>query len=86
MHFATMKRNITVALDATLLKRARAVAAQRGRSISALLADELRELVARERAYEQAQGKALAYLDNPYDLGGTGIGKRDSLYDRKVIR
>lgn len=23
---------------------------------------------------------------NPYDLGRTGIGKRDSLYDRKVIR
>ena len=40
------KHNITVAIEASLLKKARAVAARRGRSVSALLADELRQLVA----------------------------------------
>jgi len=36
-----MKQNITVAVDKGLLKKARAIAAQRGASVSALLADEL---------------------------------------------
>ncbi|MGH8284547.1 MAG: hypothetical protein ACRETT_02135 [Steroidobacteraceae bacterium] len=38
------KHNITVSLERGLLKQARAVAARRGRSVSALLADELRDL------------------------------------------
>ncbi|MDE2251650.1 MAG: PIN domain nuclease [Gammaproteobacteria bacterium] len=40
----TAKHNITLAIEPGLLRKARAVAARRGRSVSALLADELREL------------------------------------------
>ena len=55
-----LKRNITVAIDAALLKQARGVAARRGSSVSALLADELRELVASETEYAAAERKARA--------------------------
>ncbi len=81
-----MKQNITVALDKGLLKRARAIAAQRGTSISGLLAQELGMLVSREKAYARARTKALAYLNNPFHLGGPGIGDREALHDRQSLR
>ena len=62
------KHNITLAIDATLLKRARAVAARRGLSVSALLAEELRVLVAAYREYEAARRRAVAMLDGGLSL------------------
>jgi hypothetical protein len=81
-----MKQNITLAIDQPLLKRARAIAAQRGTSVSALLAQELRTLVDRETAYVQARTKALAQLQKPFHLGGTGIPSREALHDRQSLR
>jgi hypothetical protein len=80
------KQNITVALDTKLLKRARAYAADKGTSISAMLADELSRILARETAYEQAKVRALARLNSPFHLGGEGIADRDALHDRKSLR
>ncbi len=81
-----MKRNITLAIDKPLLKRARAIAGQRGTSISTLLAQELGRLVDREAAYAQARTKALAHLENSFHLGGTGIPDREALHDRQALR
>jgi len=81
-----MKQNITLAIDQRLLKLARAIAAQRGTSISGLLAHELTRLVDRQTAYTQAKSKALAYLRKPFHLGGTGIPDREALHDRKGLR
>ncbi len=81
-----MKQNITLAIDKPLLKRARAIAAQRGTSVSTLLAQELERLVDREGAYAQARMKALAHLENPFHLGGTGIPNREALHDRQSLR
>ena len=81
-----MKQNITLAIDKPLLRRARTIAAQRGTSISALLAQELGTLVDREAAYVQARTKALAYLENPFHLDGTGIPSREALHDRQSLR
>ena len=81
-----MKQNITLAIDKALLKRARAIAAQRGTSISALLAHELGRLIDRDAAYAQAKTKALTYLQTPFHLGGTGIPDREALHDRKGLR
>ena len=52
------KYNITVAIDPALPKMARAVAARRGRSVSGLIADELRELVAEDARYAAARKRA----------------------------
>ena len=75
------KHNITVALDAGLLKRARAVAARRGLSVSALLAYELRELVDEDRTYQTARRRALTLLSSPLPLGGAPF-PREALHER----
>jgi hypothetical protein len=84
MHLA-IKHNITVAIDASLLKKARAVAARRGLSVSALLAEQLRELVEVTGRYEAARRKASALLAAPIPLGGAPL-PRDALHERRRVR
>jgi hypothetical protein len=79
------KHNITVAIEPGLLKKARAVAARRGLSVSALLADELRELVEDEAQYAAARKRALALFSTPIPLGGTPFN-RDALHERHSLR
>jgi hypothetical protein len=79
------KHNITVAIEPGLLKKARAVAARRGLSVSALLADELRELVAGDALYTAARKRALALFSTPLSLGGTTL-TRESLHERRRLR
>ena len=79
------KHNITVAIDSTLLKKARAVAARRGLSVSALLAVELRELVSEEAQYTAARQRALGLFSQALALGGTPLA-REALHDRRGIR
>jgi len=80
------KQNITLAIDGALLKRARAVAARRGLSVSALLAAELRALLAEEAAYESARRRAAALLQDGLPLGGVRIDDRESLHERRRVR
>jgi hypothetical protein len=81
-----MKQNITLAVEKPLLKRARAIAAQRGKSVSALLADELEKIADQDAAYDKAMANALAFLKSPFHLGGEGLGDRERLHARKSIR
>lgn len=80
------KQNITVAIESGLLKQARAIAARRGRSVSALLADELRELIGEDRAYAAARQSAKAMLKTGFDLHGARMRDRDAVHDRRRIR
>jgi len=80
-----VKQNITVAIEPALLKKARAIAARRGRSVSSLLADELRELVAEDAHYTAARKRAAALFSTPLPLGGTPI-RRAELHDRRRLR
>jgi hypothetical protein len=79
------KRNITVAIEPGLLKKARAIAARKGRSVSALLADELRELVAEDALYAAARKRAVALFSTPLALGGAPL-PRDELHERHRLR
>jgi hypothetical protein len=81
-----MKQNITLAVEKSLLKRARALAAQRGASVSAILAQELLKIVERENAYDQAKERSLARLHSPFHLGGGKRAPRESLHDRQNLR
>lgn len=81
----TAKANITVAIEPGLLKKARAVAARRGQSVSALLADELRDLVAEDARYTAARRRALSLLLTPLPLGGTPL-HREELHERRRLR
>lgn len=77
-----MKTNITLKLEADLVREARVLAAQKGTSVSRLLAEELEGLIRREKAYEAAKRRALARLEKGFDLGWTPPANRDALHER----
>jgi hypothetical protein len=77
-----MKRNVTLKLDAELLRDARILAAEQGSSISALLAIKLEELVRERKGYDRARKRALERLRVGMDLGWTRPDSRSELHDR----
>ena len=77
-----MKTNVTLKLDADLLREVRVVAAEEGRSISALLADRLEAIVRERKAFEKARRRALARLREGIDLQWTPPASRDELHER----
>ena len=79
----TAKHNITVAIEPGLLKKARAVAARRGLSVSALLAEELRELVSEDAQYTAASKRAISLFATPLALGGTPLA-REATHERRL--
>ena len=77
-----MKQNITISLDRELIRKARVVAAQRGTSVSKLLACELARTVEEADAYERARRQALALLERGFPMGGQPLPPRDELHER----
>ena len=77
-----MKTNITLKLDAEVLREIRILAAEEGSSISGLLAAKLEELVRERKGYDRARGRALARLREGLDLGWTPSRLRDELHER----
>jgi hypothetical protein len=77
-----MKRNITLKLDADLLREVRIMAANEGTSISALLAARLDKMVRERKAYEAARRRALTRLKDGFDLRWTPPRSRDELHER----
>lgn len=77
-----MKTNITLKIEADLLREARVLAALEGSSISALLAAKLEQTVRERKGYCQARRSALARLRTGFDLQWTPPGSRDELHER----
>lgn len=77
-----MKMNITLKLDAEILKEARVLAAEQGSSISRLLAVKLEELVRERKGYDRARKRAAARLRVGLDLGWTRPRSRSELHER----
>jgi hypothetical protein len=77
-----MKTNITLKLDAEVLREARILAAEEGSSISGLLAEKLEELVQERKGYDRARKRALARLRVGLDLGWSPARSRDELHER----
>jgi hypothetical protein len=77
-----MKTNITLKLDADLLREVRIMAATQGTSISALLTERLEKMVRERKAYEGARRRALARLKQGFDLRWTPPRSRDELHER----
>ncbi len=76
-----MKTNITLKLDAALLREAKILAAREGVSVSRLLSDLLEVRVRSDRAYDRARRSALAKLSTGYDLDWSP-SSRDELHER----
>lgn len=77
-----MKTNVTLKLDADLIREARVLAAEEGQSISALLTERLEVLVRERKAFDKARRRALARLRDGFDLGFTPARSRDELHER----
>jgi hypothetical protein len=77
-----MKANITLKVDAKLLREARVLAAEEGRSVSALLTDRIEEMVRQRKAFDKARRRALARLREGLDLRWTPPKTRDELHER----
>ena len=77
-----MKTRITLTLDAELLQAARAVAAEEGRPIGALLTDQLAAIVRERKGFAQARERALAQLREGIDLSWTPGRSRYDVHER----
>lgn len=77
-----MKTNITLKLDADLLREVRIAAAEEGTSVSAMLARKLEEIVRDRRGFERARRRALARLKDGLDLNWTPPESREELHER----
>ena len=77
-----MKANITLKLDADLIREAKILAAEEDTSISALLAARLEQIVRERKTYNRARKRALARLREGMDLQWTPPRSRDELHER----
>ena len=77
-----MKTNLTLKLDADLIREAKVLAAKQGTSVSRLLTDQLETLVRRDKVYERAKRRALTRLERGFNLGWTPPASRDELHER----
>lgn len=76
-----VKANLTVQLDAGIIRQAKVVAARRGTSVSALVAADLAALVEQEARYAEAQERAALLMRAASDRGGR-TWRRDELHER----
>lgn len=76
------KTNITLKLDAELLRSIKVLAAKRGTSISAFAAETLAEAVKRDDSYEQSRRRAIALMKEGWSLGWRKPRSRDELHER----
>lgn len=77
------KKNITISVDERLAKEAKIMAAERDTSISRLLAEQLRSMVASRRQLSKAKNDFLRLVKKEYHLNyGQRSFSRDELYER----
>jgi hypothetical protein len=77
-----MKTNVTLKLDADLLREARVIASEEGRSMSALVTERLESLLRERKAFERARRRALARLRKGLDLRWMPPESRHDLHER----
>jgi predicted transcriptional regulator len=79
---AGSKVNITLKLDKDLVRKVRVLAAEKGTSVSALLASKLEEELSRRAAYEKAKESALKFMKKGINLGGRPL-TREEMHERR---
>ena len=77
-----MTIDFTLRVDDELAEGARTIAARRGMSVDELMGDLLETLVHRDRSYEVAKERALAQLEQGYDLGWSPPASRHESHER----
>ena len=74
------RRNLTVQLDEDIIRQAKILAAERGTSVSGLVAGELEQLVAQNARYEEARRRAVELMEQSAPRGGR-TWQRDDLQE-----
>ncbi len=69
---AVKTQNLTIKLDVDMVRKAKLIAAERGTSISGLVARTIEEVVGEDAAYQAARRRALQWLSQGWHLGGRG--------------
>ncbi|MGB6161200.1 MAG: DUF6364 family protein [Pseudonocardiaceae bacterium] len=65
-----MKRNLTIQLDADLIRRAKVITAERGTSVSGLVTQQITELIEARDRYIKARESAPEMMSAATDHGG----------------
>ncbi|MCZ7536100.1 MAG: DUF6364 family protein [Acidimicrobiia bacterium] len=79
------RTNLTIQLESDVIRRAKVVAAKRGTSVSALVAQELTELADEDERYEDARRRAMQLMEHATPHGGR-TWSRDELYAERTDR
>jgi hypothetical protein len=80
------RRNLTIQLDDSTIRRAKIIAAEHGISIGGLVAQQIEQLVTEADHYAAAREQILQHLKKPpFRLGGARPS-REELHDRKGLR
>ena len=79
------KQNVTLSLPKGLLKKAKALAASKEKSLSALMRESLEERVKEATGYQKAKERQLRLLKKGFNLGTTGeiTISREDLHARR---
>jgi hypothetical protein len=77
-----MKTRVTLRIDADLLRQARALATEQGRSLPSLLVDVLSAIVRERKDYDAARRRALKLMREAKRLGWKRPKSRDELHER----
>ncbi len=79
-------KNITLSLHEDIVRWARVYAAERDTSVSAFVADMLRERMAREQGYRAAESRFFARKPTSRSAPGDRRASREDLHDRRGLR
>ncbi|MFH1287083.1 MAG: CopG family transcriptional regulator [bacterium] len=79
------RQNVTLSLPRSLLRRAKAVAANSEKSLSEFLKESLKEKIDENGGYQRAKERHIKVLNMNYNLGTHGKipVTREKLHDRK---
>lgn len=76
-----MNKNITLNMDAAILKKAKLKAVEQDKSLSQFVKELIQKDVQEDKEAKKARKTALAYMKKGFKLGGPI--PREELYDRK---
>ncbi len=79
-------KNVTLSLDEDVARWARIRAAELDTSVSRMLADHLREMMARDVSYRAAMERYLAQSPRVIHEAGQPYPSREALHDRSDLR
>lgn len=79
------RQNVTLSLPKSLLRKAKAVAVSKEKSLSELMRESLEEKVREETGYQRAKEKHTKLLMKGFDLGTKGHFRisREELHERR---